>query len=380
MMLSLDMETQKVSALSIPRDIWVTAPDGQSGKINGTYTRGGAPLLRGAVADLLDVAPDYFVAVKPDSVKSVVDVLDGVEVETLDALAYDDDAAGLHIHLPKGRQTINGTQAIGFARYRKADPYERDPKTGKAIYLGYKDSQGNPVFKRRSPDSLKPTAEDSDVRRMARQQQLIRAAAAKARSFSNLLQLDKVVNTALDGIETDMTRPQIFALVALFRTIQPDQMQTASLEGRDIRRGRTWTFTVDEEKKTAMVDWLLKGDESAANRLTVVAVQNGTDVAGAASRAASLLREQGFDAKSAGNAALRKGSSEAGGITATRIVYGKASVAIRAQRIAQLLGGGQVVKEVKPEAESKNDDTADVTVVLGNDLAPGFAAQKNAQL
>lgn len=382
-MVSLDMETQKVSALSIPRDTWVTAPDGNQGKINATYRRGGAPLLRGTVADLLGVAPDYYVAVSPESVKSVIDVLGGVEVETKDAVSYDDDAAGLHIHLPKGPQTIDGTQAIGFARYRKVDMYERDPQTGKAIYLGYKDSEGNPVFKMRSPGSVRPTKEDGDPRRMARQQQLIRAATAKAKTFSNLLQLDKVVDTALNGIESDLSRQQIFALAAMFRTIQPDQMQTATLEGRDTRRGRVWTFAIDEDKKKAMVDWLLKGDESAADHLTVVAVQNGTDVAGAASRAVSLLRNQGFDAKSAGNAALPEantGGAESREPAGTRIVYSKAAVAARAQRIAQLLGGGQIVKEARPDAGVDDDGSADVTVVLGRDLAPAFAAQKNAQL
>jgi LCP family protein required for cell wall assembly len=385
MMLSLDLEKQKVSALSIPRDTWVTAPDGQQGKINGTYRRGGEPLLRKTVTELLGVKPDYFIAVKPDSVKSVVDVLGGVDVETQDAMTYDDDAAGLHIHLPKGAQTINGTQAIGFARYRKVDMHERDPQTGKAIYLGYKDSEGNPVFKMRPSGSVKPTKEDGDQRRMARQQQLIRAATAKAKSFSNLMQLAKVVNTSLSQIETDIKQPKIFALVALFRTIQPDQMQTATLEGKDVRRGRTWTFALDEEKKKAMVDWLLKGEESAANRLTQVAVQNGTDVTGAANTVAQLLREQGFDAKSDGNAnpPTEGANVEAASETAaTRIVYGKASAAARAQRIAQVLGGGQVVKEVKPDASPEDDteDTADVTVVLGRDLAPNFAAQKNAQL
>jgi LCP family protein required for cell wall assembly len=380
-MMSLDLETQKVSALSIPRDTWVTAPDGREGKINGTYSRGGAPLLRKTVGDLLGVAPDYYVAIKPESVKSVVDVLGGVDVETKDAVSYDDDAAGLHIHLPKGPQTIDGTQAIGFARYRKVDMHERDPQTGKAIYLGYKDSAGNPVFKMRPPGSVKPTKEDGDPRRMARQQQLIRAATAKAKTFRNLLQLDKVVDTALNGIESDLSRQQIFALAAIFRTIQTDQMQTATLEGKDVRRGRTWTFALDEDKKAAMVDWLLKGDESAANRLTVVAVQNGTDVAGAAGRAASLLRDQGFDATSAGNTVSPAPEGAAKGEPAdTRIVYGKAAVAARAQRIAQLLGGGQVVKEVRAETEAEDDKSADVTVVLGRDLAPAFAAQKNAQL
>ena len=59
-------------------------------------------------------------------------------------------------------------------------------------------------------------------------------------------------------------------------------------------------------------------------------------------------------------------------VTQTRILYGKAAVAPRAQRIAALL-------QVKSEALSKQPveslEGADVAIVLGRDVAPQFAAQ-----
>ena len=56
-MVSLDLQSNKATALSIPRDSWVKAPDGQSGKINATYRRGGEKLLVGTVTKLLGVEP-----------------------------------------------------------------------------------------------------------------------------------------------------------------------------------------------------------------------------------------------------------------------------------------------------------------------------------
>lgn len=359
MMLSLDLENQKVSALSIPRDTRVTTPDHKTGKINGTYAHGGPKLIREVVSELLGVTPDYYIALKPDAVKALVDELGGVEVEALDAMNYDDDWGQLHIHLPAGKQTVMGEQAVGFARFREVKP------------------------------GISHSKEEGDPRRMARQQQLIKAMTSKGKSFSNLLQLDNIVNTGFAQVETDLSRQQVFALASLFRTIKPEEMQTASLPGRGTLHG-TYFFVPDPRKKQALVNWLLKGDEQAANGLTVVAVQNGTAVPGAAKQVADLLKTQGFDAKSAGNApraASGETGAENGEVGETRIVYAKAAVAARAQKIAQAIGGGKVVKEIKPvavvgtsetAASAADESDADITVVLGRDLAPNFV-KRSAQ-
>lgn len=372
MLLSLDLNTRKVSALSIPRDTYVEAPDGKRGKINGTYARGGEKLLRATIADKLGVTPDYFIAVKTDGVKTIVDKLGGVEVETLDPMEYNDSWGQLHVELPKGKQVINGTQAIGFARYRHVDPYVRTPD-GKPIYTGRKDSQGNPIFQARHPRPV-PTAEDGDPRRMARQQQLIRAMTAKAKSFNNLFQLDDIVNTGLEQIETDLDREQIFALAALFRNIQPDQMQSDSLRGEGHVRG-AWYFFLDEDKVRSQVDWLIRGKEDAANSLTVVAVQNGTKVPGAASKVMRRLRQEGYDARNSGNA--QKATTD--DLPATKVVYTKASVLPRAKRIASLIGGGTLVKDPQPDKTGmmglKRDEAIDIKIVLGRDLAEQYGAQ-----
>ena len=113
----------------------------------------------------------------------------------------------------------------------------------------------------------------------------------------------------------------------------------------------------------------------------LVAVQNGTDVPGVAKQVADLLKERGFDAKSAGNAPHRtsgEAGTENGEVTETQVVYGKAAVAARAQKIAQMIGGGKVTKEVKPAPADTDEPDADVTVVLGRDLAPSFV-KRSAQ-
>ena len=374
-MVSLDLKSGRVSMLSVPRDTLVTAPEtvGSShmveGKINGTYRRGGYPLLKQAVTNLLGVAPDHYIAVKPDALKNIVDALGGVEVETIDNLHYNDWAARLFVDLPKGKQTINGGESIGFARFREPDVYVRNPDHSPIPLPG-----SHTEFVKRPKSEIVHSLEEGEPRRMARQQQLIRAMTHKAQSFQNLLKLDDLVNVGLGQVDTDLDRMQIFALVSLFRSIKSEQMESATLKGHGALHN-LYFFYPDEEKKRLMVEWLLKGDERAANQLTVVQVQNGTDTVGAATRVAEKLREKGFDVRGTGNADRGEGGHE---VDKTRILYHAAAVLERAEGIAKTIGGGALTKEPKPDttgADGYNDTPVDITVVVGRDVATQAAKE-----
>ncbi len=369
-MVSLDLATQKATALSIPRDSLVRAPDGQTGKINATYRRGGEKLLKETVTELLGVAPDYVVTLKDKAVQNVVDAVGGITVETIDEMHRDDAAANLHIHLPKGEQRLTGEQAIGFVRYR--EPTIALWKDNKPVF---KPGSNSPVLLPRS--EIRYSKEDGDFRRMKRQQDLIRAVVEEAKKPGNLMRIGPIADTSLQQLETELTRQQILALATLYRSAQTDKIQTRTLLGKDGKLGKSYAFLIDREKKTHLVDWLLKGDESAAYRLTTIAVKNSTKVSGAAKQVASMLRtEGGFEADSAGNT-----EAEAPEASATQIVYSKAALEAHARRVAQLLGGGTLVKETAPDTTGildKDEIRPDITVVLGKDLAESFA-QRTAQ-
>jgi polyisoprenyl-teichoic acid--peptidoglycan teichoic acid transferase len=369
-MVSLDLTTKKATALSIPRDSLVKAPDGQTGKINATYRRGGEKLLKETVTELLGVAPDYVVTLKDKAVQNVVDAVGGITVETIDEMHRDDAAANLHIHLPKGEQRLTGEQAIGFVRYR--EPTIALWKDNKPVF---KPGSNNPVLLPKS--EIRYSKEDGDFRRMKRQQDLIRAVVDEAKKPGNLVRIGPIADTSLQQLETELTREQILALATLYQGSQTEKIQTRTLLGKDGKLGKSYAFLIDTEKKNYLVDWLLKGDESAAYRLTTIAVKNSTSVSGAARQVASMLRtEGGFEADSAGNAEATVPEA-----SATQIVYSKASFEAHARRVAQLLGGGKLVKEAAPDTTGVLDKDAvrpDITVVLGKDLAESFA-QRTAQ-
>jgi LCP family protein required for cell wall assembly len=104
--------------VSLPRDSVVDIPGNGSNRINAAYAFGGAPLLVETIEQNTGVAIDEYVEVGFGGFAGIVDALGGVEV-CLDDPIEDKDA---HIDLPAGCQTLDGPDALGFARARKFDP------------------------------------------------------------------------------------------------------------------------------------------------------------------------------------------------------------------------------------------------------------------
>ena len=351
MMMSIDLESKKIGAVSIPRDTKVRAPDGRTGKINGTFARGGIELLQATLKEMFDVDFDYTVVVKPDAVREIVDALGGVTVETLDEMHYDDNWGNLHIHLPKGRIHINGQQAIGFTRFREVNVFRPDAR-GRLIPIR----------------NVQHSKEEGDHRRMARQQQLIRAMVGSANAPSNLWKADQIIDTGFKQLETNFKRIQLLALATLFRGAQEGAINTVTLDGTEATEGGAFYILLDQDRARATVDWILKGDEAAGNRMIRVAVYNATGVSGAARRLADKLKEAGFDARSVGNS---------DGVEKTEVLFRKAAVESRAASIASLAGGGEVRKTSEEETLERKlgRETDDVIVVVGSDLASQLVAQ-----
>lgn len=348
---SLDLQNKKVTSLSIPRDTYIPK---RRGKINAAYAQGGAPMALDTVGELLGVRPDYFIALKPDAIAALVDEVGGVQVTALDAMKYDDNWAGLHIDLPEGTYPINGEQAVGYTRFRKSN-------------------HGLPTSK-----------EEGDARRMARQQNLIRAMVEKGKQPAILMRADKVIDTAFKQVETNLSRTQLLALATIFRETEPGSITSATLLGRDGRAGQMYVFKPDADKTKLMVDWLLRGDEGAANALTVVSVQNGTAVRGAARRVAESLRGSGYDARTNGAKPKSDAPDAPDEFAASRIVYHKATFESRAQSIARLLGITSVVKVPLTPAEeaataNADESPADVQIVVGRDIAQAENAAQSAK-
>lgn len=109
----VNFDTGKVDILSIPRDSRVMVR-GQLDKINHAHHFGGLKLAMKTTRDFLNLDIDYYVRVNFFSVKDIVDVLGGIEVD----VPVQVDVAEDNVHLKPGKQVLNGKQALQFARFR----------------------------------------------------------------------------------------------------------------------------------------------------------------------------------------------------------------------------------------------------------------------
>ncbi|MER7500756.1 LCP family protein [Nonomuraea pusilla] len=115
----LPADRGRATAVSVPRDSMVPIPrcgssPARTDMINSAYDTGGASCLRTALEKLTGLRIAHTVEVDFTGFKSMVDALGGVEV-TLPR-AVDDRASKLR--LPAGKSVLNGEAALGYARLR----------------------------------------------------------------------------------------------------------------------------------------------------------------------------------------------------------------------------------------------------------------------
>ena len=134
MLASLDLEGGKMNVLQLPRDTFVNPKTSGLGvtRINAVYSaeyarawEKGAEREKEAMAglcrflsDSLSVEIDRYVLMGTEAFARAVDAVGGIEYDVPVEMHYDDPAQGLHIHLEKGRQTLDGRKAEWLLRYR----------------------------------------------------------------------------------------------------------------------------------------------------------------------------------------------------------------------------------------------------------------------
>ena len=112
-----DTEGKTASLVSIPRDT-VVSYNGSKIKISAAYSYGGIEAVSQCVRELLAVPIDYYVSVNTRAFREIVNEINGVWFNVPVDMDYDDDVDGLHIHIKKGYQLLDGRQAEGVVRFR----------------------------------------------------------------------------------------------------------------------------------------------------------------------------------------------------------------------------------------------------------------------
>jgi LCP family protein required for cell wall assembly len=115
MLLHISDNGDKPTLVSLPRDSAVTIPGRGRDKLNAAYAAGGPKLLVRTIETVTGVHVDNYMEIGFAGFVDIVDAVGGVEINV--RADVDDPKAGLK--LKKGKQMLNGAQALGYVRTRK---------------------------------------------------------------------------------------------------------------------------------------------------------------------------------------------------------------------------------------------------------------------
>ena len=129
----------KFKKLSIPRDSYAEIPGQESQKINAAYAFGGAALQIETVSNFLNIPIDHVVIMNFTGFSDFIDAIGGVKINVPEKLCANISGGkkngGVTIRLQKGNNTLDGTDALAYARTR--EDTVQDPKC--QLPAGYDD-------------------------------------------------------------------------------------------------------------------------------------------------------------------------------------------------------------------------------------------------
>jgi LCP family protein required for cell wall assembly len=187
-LLRVDPVAKRAALLTIPRDLKVIVPGYGVHKVNAAFAIGEAEGVPGGGAALaiqtieanFGIPIDHFAQVDFRGFVELVDLLGGVTVDVPYAIVDDayptTDYGYTHVSFPAGRQRLDGERALQYVRTRHAD---------------------------------------GDVRRAARQQQVLLALREQASVLDLLPRAGEILATLGDSVRTDLSPEQAIALVRL---------------------------------------------------------------------------------------------------------------------------------------------------------------------
>ncbi|MBS4022235.1 MAG: LCP family protein [Dethiobacter sp.] len=223
MVMSFNQDTGEVALISIPRDSRVEIP-GRSGldKINHAMAyRGEIALMKQTVEKLLGVPMHHYVYTNFAGFTRIVDILDGVTIDVERRMEYPE--ANNPIDLYPGVQRLNGTQALGYVRYRS-------------------DSNG-------------------DFARMQRQQKFLKAVAEEVLKPSIVFKVPQLLEHAARHVRTDMAISQLLSFSKTAMQINLDEIETVLLQGSTVNINGVSYVQLDEDFLRETIRLYLRWEE-----------------------------------------------------------------------------------------------------------------------
>lgn len=210
---TVNPEKKSMKMVSIPRDTRtkIIGKDFDD-KINHAYAYGGVEMAIASVEHFLNIPVDYYIKVNMEGFQDLVNAVGGVTIQNPFSFSTDG------VNFPKGSISLNGEDALTYARMRYEDPR-------------------------------------GDFGRQDRQKQIIKAIIDKGASFSSLTNYEDILNVIGHHVKTNLT----FAEMKDFQ--QNYKAATSTLEqlhitGNGTKLNGIYYLIVPEEKRLEISDLL----------------------------------------------------------------------------------------------------------------------------
>ena len=327
LLVRIDPETESINIMSIPRDTRVEIPDHGIDKINQANVEGGAELAAQTVSyNFNQIEIDRYVRVSTAAFREIVDLVGGGEVFVPKPMQYEDKTQGLVIDLESGWQTLNGSEAEQFARFRQ--------------------------------DSL------GDIGRVQRQQILLKALRDRMINPRVGTQLPQIIRILQSHIDTNLSVEEMLALAGFGIQLDREALNMVMLPGRfsSPQEYRASYWIADTNRTNDVMQQFFDAEPAAMlandapnrsiSRLRI-AVQNASSEPDRAQTVADHLRNEGFR-----NVYIVEDWPDSHHQTAVIAQRGDLN---GAEFVEAVLGTGKVV------ADSTGDLDSDITIRVGND-------------
>lgn len=166
---------KKTTLLSVPRDTRTEiVGHGTVEKVAHAYAYGQEKMALDTVEKLLGIPLDHYVWINMEGFEDLVNAVGGVEVNNKFEFKQDGHT------FPKGKNKLNGDQALAYTRMRYEDP-------------------------------------NGDYGRQVRQQEVIGAIAEQALTFSGVTKYKQILKAIEDNMKTDLEPDEMFKIATDYR-------------------------------------------------------------------------------------------------------------------------------------------------------------------
>jgi LCP family protein required for cell wall assembly len=326
---SIDVETNVVRLLSIPRDLWVFIPKHGYNRINTAELWGeldkrgtGTERVKQTIHYNLGIPVHYYARVDFEGFMKIIDTVGGVDIDV--------DCPLPDIELTPGLHHMDGKDALRYARSRKST---------------------------------------SDFDRGRRQRKVLRALWDQALIVDTIPRLPELWVRMADAFDTDLPMEQAIMLASVGLRIKPQHVLGAAIDRKHVKGwttpgGAQVLLPREEKLRTFLEAFYTPKNPNELNAVDKVRVQvlNGGKRRQADILAASALRWAGFKVAGTGQAGRQDYAQ-----TQIMVYQGEPSVGAD---VARQLGVPQADVQDLRNLEGQPSIAADIQVILGKDYNP----------